>query len=205
MSAGLFAPRVHPFLLLFTVLGEGRARLVYAKWSVASLLTVKLNNFGSFSLKTQLWLLWGPPGCPGVSGCLLDASWVPPGCLLGASWVPPGWLLGVSWVAPGCLLDASWLLLPLWEPPGWPGVSGCLLDASWVPLGCLLGGSWVSPGCLLAASWACPGWLLVNPPQDYLAAFSWIANTPTVWGLTLESYLPNGAINSPFGYKNANK
>jgi hypothetical protein len=92
------------------------------------------------------------------------------------------------------LLGVSWLLLPLWEPPGWPGVSGCLLDASWVPLGCLLGGSWVSPGCLLAASWACPGWLLVNPPQDYLAACSRIANAPAVWGLTLESYQRLGGV-----------
>ena len=133
MSADPFAPRLRQYLLLFMVLGEGRARLVYAKWSRFPFSTVKLDGFGSFSLYTQLW--------------------------------------------------------PLWEPPGWPGVSGCLLDASWVPLGCLLGGSWVSPGCLLAASWACPGWLLVNPPQDYLAACSRIANTPTVWGLTLESLL----------------
>jgi hypothetical protein len=65
----------------------------------------------------------------------------------------------------------------LWVP------SGCFLGASWVPPGWLLGVS----GCLLAASWACPGWLLVNPPQDYLAACSRTANTPTVWGLTLES------------------
>ena len=134
----------------------------------------------------------------GLSGSLLGALGS-----LGASWVPPGCLLGASWVAPGCLLDASWLLLPLWEPPGWPGVSGCLLDASWVPLGCLLGGSWVSPGCLLAASCACPGWLLVNPPQDYLAACSRIANTPIVWGLTLESFydfrdLAKSESGSPF-------
>jgi hypothetical protein len=46
----LAAPRVHHFLLLFTVLGEGRARLVYAKWSRFPFPTVKLNGFGSFSL-----------------------------------------------------------------------------------------------------------------------------------------------------------
>ena len=35
------APRVRQYLLLFTALGEGRARYVYAKWSVAPLLTEK--------------------------------------------------------------------------------------------------------------------------------------------------------------------
>ena len=50
---------------VFTVLGEGRARLVHAKWSVAALSTVKQNAFVNF-------LLPRPPG----------ASWVP--------WVPLG-------------------------------------------------------------------------------------------------------------------
>ena len=36
-------------LLLFTVLGEGHARLVYARRSLVSLSTDKLNGFGIFS------------------------------------------------------------------------------------------------------------------------------------------------------------
>ena len=64
MSARLFAPRGHHLLLLFTVLGEGRARLVYANRSLFPFPTVKLNGFGSFSLKIKLWPLWEPPGWP---------------------------------------------------------------------------------------------------------------------------------------------
>ena len=64
MSAGMAAPRVHHFLLLFTVLGEGRARLVYKTRSLFPFPTVKLNGFGSFSLKIKLWPLWEPPGWP---------------------------------------------------------------------------------------------------------------------------------------------
>ena len=93
---------------VFTVLGEGRARLVHAKWSVAPLPIVKHNGFVTF-------LLPRPPG----------ASWVPlvpPGCLLGASWLPPGCLLGASWVPPGCFLGASWEHLlgacACWVPAG---------------------------------------------------------------------------------------
>ena len=37
-------------LLLFTVLGEGRARLIYAKRSLLPLSTVKHDGFGTFSL-----------------------------------------------------------------------------------------------------------------------------------------------------------
>ena len=40
--------------LIFTVFGEGRPRLVQAKCSVASLLTVKLNGFGTFSFQDPL-------------------------------------------------------------------------------------------------------------------------------------------------------
>jgi hypothetical protein len=38
----------HQRLLLFTILGEGRACLVYTKGSVAPLSTVKRNGFGTF-------------------------------------------------------------------------------------------------------------------------------------------------------------
>jgi hypothetical protein len=133
-------------LLLFTVLGEGRARLVYANRSLFPFATVKLNGFGSFSLKIQLWPLWEPPGWPGVSGCLLDASWVPPGCLLGGSWVSPGCLLAAF-----ASLGASWVAWGLWVP------SGCFLGASWVPPGWLLGVSWMPPGCFLGMSWVASG------------------------------------------------
>ena len=88
-SAGMAAPRVRQYLLLFTVLGEGRARFVHAKWSVAPLSMVKHHGFVTF----------------------FEASWVPlvlPGCLLGASWVLSGNLLGASaWCL--CLLGASWV------------------------------------------------------------------------------------------------
>ena len=93
MSAGMFAPRVRQYLLLFTVLGEGRARFVHAKWSAAPLSMVKHYGFVPF-------LLPRPPGDSWVPG-------VPPGCLLGASWVPPGSLLGASWEPLGGLCLGS--------------------------------------------------------------------------------------------------
>ena len=48
---GSRADLLAPFSLLFTVLGEGHGALVHAKWSVAPLLTVKLNDFRLFSSK----------------------------------------------------------------------------------------------------------------------------------------------------------
>ena len=96
MSVDLFTLCDRQLLLLFTVLGEGRARLVYAKWSRFPFATVKLDGFGSFSLLKSSF---------GLSGSLLGGLGS-----LGAFWMLPGCLLGASWVAPGCLLDASWLL-----------------------------------------------------------------------------------------------
>ena len=93
--------------------GEGHVAPVYAKRSLAQLLTVKLNGFGTFCLKTL-------SGAFGASGWPVGGSWVPPGCLLGASWVPPGCLLGASWVPPGCLLGVWWVL---------PDESRCFLMA----------------------------------------------------------------------------
>ena len=88
-----------PALLLFTVLGEGRARLVHAKWSVAPLSMVKHDGFVTFLLPRPLGASWVP-------WVLLGASWVPPGCLLGAFWEPLGSLCLVL-VPAECLLGAS--------------------------------------------------------------------------------------------------
>ena len=60
-SLGNVRPRVRQCLLLFTVLGEGRARLVHANWSVAPLSMVKHNGFVTFSFQDLL----ETPGCPG--------------------------------------------------------------------------------------------------------------------------------------------
>ena len=149
VSAELFAPRLHHFLLLFTVLGEGRARRLRQSVSF-SISDSKTQWFRLIFSQNQAlaslgasWLAWG--------------LWVPPGCLLGASWVPPGCLLGDSWVSPGCLLaafaslGASWVAWGLWVP------SGCFLGASWVPPGWLLGVSWMPPGCFLGMSWVASG------------------------------------------------
>ena len=44
------AARVRQYLLIFAVLGEGRARLACAKRSVARLLIENLDDFGTCSL-----------------------------------------------------------------------------------------------------------------------------------------------------------
>ena len=95
--------------LVFKVFGEGRSRLVQARWSLATLFIETHICIDNFLLKIDS----EPPGASWVShgclwalpGCLLDASWVPPGCLL----VPPGWLLNASWVLPGWLWN-EWLI-----------------------------------------------------------------------------------------------
>ena len=84
-------------LLLFTVLGEGRARLVYAKRSVAPLSTVKHNGFG-----TNIILF--------ASDCLLVA----PGHL--GTRLPPDSFQIASQLLPDCLQVAHLTLI---------GVSRC--------------------------------------------------------------------------------
>ena len=91
---------------VFTVLGEGRARLVHAKWWVAPLSTVKHDGFVIYLLRFVIFLRPRPPGAFWVPWVPLGASWVPPGCLLGAFWEPLGSLCLVL-VPAGCLLGAS--------------------------------------------------------------------------------------------------
>ena len=87
-SADPFTLRDRQLLLLFTVLGEGRARLVYAKRSVAPLSTVKHNGFGTF-----------------VSDCLLVA----PGHL--GTGLPPDSFQIASQLLPDCLQVAHLTLI----------------------------------------------------------------------------------------------
>ena len=88
----LCAPGVRSFLCAGCRNGEGHVAPVYAKRSVASLLTVKHCGFGTFYVKR-------PPGALSASGCLVGVSWLFPGTLLGVSWC----LLGV----PKAILEAS--------------------------------------------------------------------------------------------------